>query len=118
MQHNELNPPLDEAVNLLQVWVMPNQQGLTPGCQKKNYSLEGKPARWCLLSSSDSEKGPLVIHQDARVCHTTGRRGSAGFSAGYRAQSFSACRVARKWIQAFSGGCADDSDEVSGNLAD
>lgn len=29
--------------------------------------MVGKQARWCLLASPDSEKGSLVIHQDARV---------------------------------------------------
>lgn len=67
VQHSEVNPSLDEAVHLLQIWIMPDRQGLMPGYQQKNFPLEEKLARWCLLASPDSAQGSLVIHQDARV---------------------------------------------------
>jgi redox-sensitive bicupin YhaK (pirin superfamily) len=67
VQHSEVNPSSDEAVHLLQIWIMPDRQGLTPGYQQKNFALENKPGRWCLLASPDAEQGSLVIHQDARV---------------------------------------------------
>jgi redox-sensitive bicupin YhaK (pirin superfamily) len=67
VQHSEVNPSPDEAVHLLQIWIMPDRQGLTPGYQQKNFPLEDKLARWCLLASSDAAQGSLLIHQDARV---------------------------------------------------
>jgi len=67
VQHSEVNPSPDEAVHLLQIWIMPDRQGLTPGYQQKNFPLEDKLARWCLLASPDSAQGSLLIHQDARV---------------------------------------------------
>jgi len=67
VQHSEVNPSRDEAVHLLQIWIMPDRQGLTPGYQQKVFPLESKLARWCLLASLDADHGSLLIHQDARV---------------------------------------------------
>ena len=67
VQHSEVNPSPDEAVHLLQIWIMPDRQGLTPDYQQKNFASEEKMERWCLLVSPDAEQGSLVIHQDARV---------------------------------------------------
>ena len=67
VQHSEFNPSPDEPVHLLQIWIMPNRQGLTPGYQQKNFPPEEKRGRWCLLASPDGAQGSLSIHQDARV---------------------------------------------------
>jgi hypothetical protein len=67
VQHSEVNPSPDEAVHLLQIWIMPDRQNLTPGYQQKNFPLEEKLARWCLLASPDAVQGSLLIHQNARV---------------------------------------------------
>jgi redox-sensitive bicupin YhaK (pirin superfamily) len=67
VQHSEVNPSPDEAVHLLQIWIMPDQQNLKPGYQQKDFSLENKLARWCLLASPEGAQGSLLIHQDARV---------------------------------------------------
>ena len=67
VQHSEVNPSPDEAVHLLQIWVIPDKQDLKPGYQQKLFPPEDKLARWCLLASPDSSQGSLLIHQDARV---------------------------------------------------
>lgn len=67
VQHSEVNPSAVEAVHLLQIWIMPDRQNLTPGYQQKEFPLQDKLARWCLLASPDAAQGSLLIHQDARV---------------------------------------------------
>jgi len=67
VQHSEVNPSKHEVVHLLQIWILPDRQGLAPGYQQKTYPLEDKQARWCLLASPDAAQGSLLIHQDARV---------------------------------------------------
>lgn len=67
VQHSEVNPSPIDAVHLLQIWIMPDRQNLTPGYQQKDFPLESKLARWCLLASPDAAQGSLLIHQDARV---------------------------------------------------
>ena len=70
VQHSEVNPAPDEAVHLLQIWIMPARQGLTPGYRQKNFPLQDKLGRWCLLASPDAAQGSLLIHQDARIFAT------------------------------------------------
>lgn len=67
VRHSEMNPSPIDAVHLLQIWIMPDRQGLTPGYQQKEFPLDAKLARWCLLASPDAAQGSLLIHQDARV---------------------------------------------------
>jgi redox-sensitive bicupin YhaK (pirin superfamily) len=67
VQHSEVNPSPDEVVHLLQIWIIPDQQDLTPGYQQKLFPQADKQARWCLLASPDAGQGSLLIHQDARV---------------------------------------------------
>ena len=70
VQHSEFNPSPAEAVHFLQIWLMPNQLGIKPGYQQKNFSPEEKRGRWCLLVSPDASQGSLLLHQDARVFAT------------------------------------------------
>jgi len=67
VQHSEVNPSPTEAVHLLQIWIIPDRQNLTPGYQQKEFALEDKQGRWCLLASHDAAQGSLLIHQNARV---------------------------------------------------
>ena len=67
VQHSEFNPLADEDVHFLQIWIMPNQLGIKPGYQQKNFSPQEKRGRWCLLASPDAAQGSLLLHQDARV---------------------------------------------------
>jgi len=67
VQHSEVNPSPDEAVHLLQIWIMPDTQNLTPGYQQKEFPLQNKKGRWCMLASPDASRGSLLIHQDAQV---------------------------------------------------
>ena len=67
VQHSEVNPSSTEPVHLLQIWIMPDQQGLTPGYQQKNFPLQDKQGGWCLLASPDGAQASLLIHQDVRV---------------------------------------------------
>jgi len=67
VQHSEFNSSPDEPVHLLQIWIMPDEQGLAPGYWQKSFSDEAKRGRWCLLASPDAVDGSLRIHQDVRL---------------------------------------------------
>ncbi len=67
VQHSEFNPSSDEPVHLLQIWIMPGEQGLAPGYWQKTFPNDAKRGRWCLLVSPDAADGSLLIHQDARL---------------------------------------------------
>ncbi len=67
--HSEFNPSPDEVVHLLQIWILPDAQGLQPGYWQKNVPLQH--GQWNLLVSPDAARDAsdeaLHIHQDARV---------------------------------------------------
>lgn len=65
--HSEFNASADDPVHLLQIWIMPGEQGLTPGYWQKFFSDADKRGRWCLLVSPDAAAGSLRIHQDVRL---------------------------------------------------
>ena len=67
IEHSEFNPSDSEAVHLLQIWILPDEQGLAPGYWQKIFPDEAKRGCWCLLVSPDAADGSLRIHQDARL---------------------------------------------------
>lgn len=67
VEHSEFNPSDSEAVHLLQIWILPDEQGLAPGYWQKMFPDQAKRGRWCLLVSPDAADGSLRIHQDARL---------------------------------------------------
>ncbi|MBI5429397.1 MAG: pirin family protein [Nitrosomonadales bacterium] len=121
VQHSEVNPSPIDAVHLLQIWIIPDSQGLTPGYQQKPFPLEDKRARWCLLASPDAAQGSLLIHQDARV-YAARLDGAETLDYPIAARRRIYLHVARGSLQANGCALADGdalmcSDESSVNLA-
>lgn len=65
--HSEYNPSKSEPVHLLQIWLLPEQRGLTPSYEQKTYPVEEKRGRMRLIASRDGREGSVTIHQDADV---------------------------------------------------
>jgi quercetin 2,3-dioxygenase len=65
VEHSEFNPSAEETVHLLQIWILPDAQGLQPGYWQKTVPLQHD--KWNLLVSPDTGDDALHIHQDARV---------------------------------------------------
>ncbi len=64
VQHSEFNPSKDEAVHLLQIWILPERKGLKPRYAEK--SLKDAPnGRFNLAVSRTGRAGSLAINQDA-----------------------------------------------------
>ncbi|HEY5994174.1 MAG TPA: pirin family protein [Gallionellaceae bacterium] len=63
--HSEINPSSGAAVHLLQIWIMPDQQGLPPGYWQKRVPF--RRGQWNLLVSPSDSGDALHIHQDAQV---------------------------------------------------
>ncbi len=62
--HSEYNHSSDDRIHLLQIWILPEQNGLQPGYQQKFFAPERKHNQWRLLGSRDGRAGSLTIHQD------------------------------------------------------
>ena len=64
IRHSEFNPSPDAPVHLLQIWIMPERNGLAPGYEQREYPL-GEKDRLHLVASGDGREGSLTIQQDA-----------------------------------------------------
>ena len=67
VSHSEFNASDTEPVHLLQIWILPNQQGLKPSYEDGFFSYEQKQDKWCLLASENAENGSLKVHQDMKL---------------------------------------------------
>jgi redox-sensitive bicupin YhaK (pirin superfamily) len=68
--HAEVNPSKTEESYLLQIWLKPSVNGLTPSYEDKHIDLARKLNRWCLIASQDARDDSLLIHQDVRLWAT------------------------------------------------
>jgi redox-sensitive bicupin YhaK (pirin superfamily) len=81
IRHSELNPSPSEPVHLLQIWILPERQGLDPGYEQKSFSPEQKQGRLCLVAApagwhaQDERNGHVSIHQDVFLYATVLRAG-------------------------------------------
>ena len=67
VSHSEFNASETEPVHLLQIWILPNQQGLKPSYEDGFFSDEKKQNKWCLLASENAKAGSLIVHQDMKL---------------------------------------------------
>jgi len=68
--HSEFNHSAEEQAHLLQIWILPERDGLEPGYEQKLFSREEKHNQWRLVGSRDGRDGSLTIHQDLNFYST------------------------------------------------
>lgn len=62
--HSEWNPSKEDIVHFLQIWLLPEREGLEPGYEQWE-PLPGKDLHgWTLLASRDARDGSVKVHQD------------------------------------------------------
>ena len=67
--HSEYNPSSTEALEFLQIWIVPDRKGIDPGYQQKRFDTAVPLA---LVASPDGTEGSLRIHQDTRLYRLLG----------------------------------------------
>jgi len=65
--HSEVNASSSEPAHLLQIWMLPERNGLEPGYEEKHFSTEEKLNRLRLIASRDAREGSLLVHQDVSL---------------------------------------------------
>ena len=75
--HSEFNASDSEPVHFLQIWVLPEENGLRPGYEQKAFSPEEKRGRLRLVGSRDGRGGSVTIHQDVDLYATLLREGDS-----------------------------------------
>ena len=64
IMHSEFNPSQTEAVHLLQIWILPDRQGLQPSYEQRAFGLEERQGKLRLIAARDGREGAVTIHQD------------------------------------------------------
>ncbi|WP_295613959.1 pirin family protein [Chamaesiphon sp. GL140_3_metabinner_50] len=62
--HSEFNHSAEEAVHLLQIWIIPDTVGLTPSYEQKQFPAAEKQGKLRLVASKNGRDGSVTIHQD------------------------------------------------------
>lgn len=62
--HSEYNPSKQEAVHFLQIWILPEKNGLAPGYEQRAFAAGESAGRWRLVASRDGREDSITIHQD------------------------------------------------------
>jgi len=65
--HSEYNPSAEEPVSLLQIWIQPREQNLTPSYTEWQPSDEQKQQSKMLIISADGREQSATIHQDVSI---------------------------------------------------
>ena len=70
IRHSEFNPSDSELVHFLQVWILPEHDGLEPSYEQKTYPDADKRGLLRLVGSRDGREGSVTIHQDVDLYAT------------------------------------------------
>lgn len=65
--HSEFNASATQDVHLLQIWLLPEANGLMPGYEEKHFEAAEKRDRWCLVAARGGRDGALHINQDVAL---------------------------------------------------
>ncbi len=67
VRHSEFNHSKKDWVHLLQIWLLPEQEGIAPSYEQKTFSEAEKQGHLRLIASADAADGSVKIHQDTKV---------------------------------------------------
>jgi len=67
IRHSEFNHSKQEPVHFLQIWVLPDREGISPRYDQKTFSESEKRGRLRLIGSPDGREVSIVIHQDVEI---------------------------------------------------
>jgi len=67
IRHSEFNPSTTEKVHLLQIWILPETDGLEPGYEQTYFAPETKEGKLKLVASRGGDDGSVKINQDVKL---------------------------------------------------
>lgn len=68
IQHSEYNPSATDSVHLLQIWILPERNGIQPSYEQRHLPPDQGQLR--LIGSQDGREGSVRIHQDINLYAT------------------------------------------------
>lgn len=67
VQHSEFNHAEGQTTHFLQIWLLPNVQGIAPGYEQKTFTDADKRGTLRRVASPDGAEGSVTVHADATV---------------------------------------------------
>ena len=67
VRHSEFNHAEGQTTHFLQIWLLPDRLGHTPGYEQKAFSDEDKRGRLRLVASPDGREGSVTLHANASL---------------------------------------------------
>lgn len=64
VMHSEFNHSANEIVHFLQIWILPEREGLAPEYEQRFFPKEEKQGKLRIVASPDGREGSVTIHQD------------------------------------------------------
>lgn len=64
ISHSEYNASKTDVVHFLQIWILPEQQGIKPGYEQRTFTPEEKQGKLRLVASRDGRGASVTIHQN------------------------------------------------------
>ncbi|MEM9529392.1 MAG: pirin family protein [Pseudomonadota bacterium] len=95
VRHSEYNASDTNPVHFLQIWVIPERNGLNPSYEQKTFSEAEKRGRLRLVGSRDGREGSVVIHQDVNLY--------AGLFDGSETATLDLAADRKVWVQVARG---------------
>jgi len=68
--HSEFNQSTQELVHFLQIWVVPDTEGLEPAYDQRQFPDSERRGRLRLIASPDGADGSVRVHQDVSLYAT------------------------------------------------
>jgi quercetin 2,3-dioxygenase len=65
--HSEQNPSPTAPVHFLQIWILPERDGLPASYEQRHFPEADRTGRLRLLASPDGRDGSVVVHQDVTL---------------------------------------------------
>jgi redox-sensitive bicupin YhaK (pirin superfamily) len=105
VRHSEYNHSDSEPVHFLQIWIVPEEDGLQPGYEQKTFPEDERRNALRLIGSRDGRDGSVVIHQDVDL--------RAALLDADRSLAFGIRPGRKVWIQLIGGTLSVDGQELS-----
>lgn len=105
VQHSEYNASATEPVHFLQIWILPEAQGLEPGYEQRSFPIAERRGELHLVASRDGRQDSVTIHQHADLY--------AGVIDAGSAVDFPTTPDRRLWLQVARGVATLDGETLS-----
>lgn len=67
IRHSEMNPSANSSAHFLQIWIIPDQQGLAPSYEQKQLPTDIGSNGFSLIAGPEGGEVAVTVHQDAKV---------------------------------------------------